>query len=340
MIGKDYPCFVIGEIGVNHNGNLDTAKELFKVAVRSGVDAVKFQTFKAREIVSPDAPKAGYQLRSTDPDESQLAMLEKLELSIDAHVELKKQCDESGLVFLSTPFDRASADLLYDLDVPAFKIGSGELTSIPFLSYVAGKGKPMIVSTGMSYLSEVSESVVAINDAGCDQLVLLHCVSNYPALPLDVNLNVLKTLADEFNLPIGYSDHTMGVEMTLAAVALGACVIEKHFTLDRSSPGPDHMASLEPDELANMVRSIRHIESGFGDGKKIPTESEIENRLIARRSLAASKNIRKGTTLTQKFLTELRPNTGISPTDLENVVGRRVQRDLSKGEILTWEDLE
>ena len=245
-----------------------------------------------------------------------------------------------GIIFLSTPFDRSSADFLFELNVPAFKIGSGELTSIPFLEYVARKGKPMIVSTGMSYLGEVAESVAAIKDAGCDELVLLHCVSNYPASPEDVNLNVISTMFNEFNVPIGYSDHTMGIEMALAAVALGACVVEKHFTLDRSSSGPDHMASLEPDELTHMVESIRHIESGFGDGEKVPMASESENRLVSRRSLAISRDICKGTILAPQFLTELRPNTGIQPSCLDDVIGRRIKRDISKGEILTWRDLE
>ncbi|MEA2031577.1 MAG: N-acetylneuraminate synthase, partial [candidate division Zixibacteria bacterium] len=249
--------FIIAEAGVNHNGNLELAKQLVDIAAKAGADAVKFQTFKAEKVVTPDSPKADYQLQATEESESQYEMLRKLELSHEQHVELMSYCRKQKIIFMSTPFDRESADFLYELSVPVFKIGSGEITNLPFLEYVSGKGKPVILSTGMSYLSEVDEAVKVVRKAGCERFVLLHCVSNYPAAAQDVNLQAMHTMATAFQVPVGYSDHTLGIEVSMAAVALGACVIEKHFTIDRTLLGPDHQASLEPDELSAMVKGIR-----------------------------------------------------------------------------------
>ena len=339
-IGPGCPCFIIAEAGVNHDGDLALAKQLVAAAVAAGADAVKFQTFRADGVVSAAAPKAEYQLQTTDASESQLEMLRKLELSPEAHRELQALCADSGILFISTPFDNESADLLSELGVPVFKTGSGELTSLPFLEYVARKGKPMIVSTGMSYMSEVDRAVRTVRSAGCDQLVLLHCVSNYPTEPSDANLRAIQTMATAFGLPVGYSDHTMGIEVPLAAAALGACVIEKHLTLDRNMPGPDHPASLEPGEMKAMVEGIRSVERALGDGAKVPAASEANSRQVVRRSLAAAQEIPAGATLEPALLTQLRPASGIPPASLGLVVGRKARRALQRGEILAWGDLE
>jgi len=339
-IGVGYPCFIIAEAGVNHNGDIQVAKRLVDVAAKAGADAVKFQTFKADRMVSATAPKAEYQLQTTDPAESQLEMLRRLELSPEAHRKLQTYCQEQGVLFMSTPFDEESADFLDELGVPVFKIGSGEITNRPFLEYIARKKKPVILSTGMSYLSEVDEAVRVIREAGCDQLILLHCVSNYPANPADANLRAMQTMAIAFQVPVGYSDHTPDIEVALAAVALGACVIEKHFTLDKNLPGPDHRASLEPPGLQALVTGIRTVELALGNGTKRPARSELDNRLIVRRSLAAAFDIPKGTVLRSDMLRALRPASGIAPALMEYVVGRRTRRTLMAGQLITWSDLE
>ena len=339
-IGARSPCFIIAEAGVNHNGDVELAKQLVDAAADAGADAVKFQTFKAERLVSAAAPKAEYQLQTTETSESQLEMLRHLELSPEAHRELQAYCQERGVLFISTPFDKESADLLDELGVPVFKIGSGEVTNWPLLEHIARKGKPIILSTGMSYLSEVGEAVRVIREAGNEQLVLLHCVSNYPANPADVNLRAMQTMAAAFQVPVGYSDHTPGIEAPLAAVALGACVIEKHFTLDKNLPGPDHRASLEPPGLQAMVAGIRTVESALGDGVKQPTLSEADNRSIVRRSLAAAPDIPEGAIIESEMLQSLRPASGISPALIEHVAGRRVRRSLASGQLIDWGDLE
>jgi N-acetylneuraminate synthase len=338
-IGSDQPCFVIAEAGVNHNGEIDLARNLVDVAVAAGADAIKFQTFKADRVVSAEAPKATYQKATTDADESQLEMVRRLELSPEVHETLQTYCQERSILFMSTPFDKWSVDLLDELGVPLFKVGSGEITNWPLLEHIASKQKPIILSTGMSYLGEVDEAVRTIRDAGNDQLVLLHCVSNYPADPADVNLHAMATMVQAFQLPAGLSDHTPGIEVALAAVALGACVVEKHFTLDKTLPGPDHQASLAPQELETLVRGIRVVESALGDGRKRPAASEEENRGTVRRSLAARLDIPRGTLLTAAHLQPLRPATGLPPTLLRHVVGRETKRELKEGELITWSDL-
>jgi N-acetylneuraminate synthase/N,N'-diacetyllegionaminate synthase len=338
-IGSGRVAFIIAEAGVNHNGDVKLAKQLIDVAVAAGADAVKFQTFKAEQVVSSLAPKAQYQLDTTDVDESPLEMLQRLELSCEASRHLRDYCQERDIIFLSTPFDRGSADFLEQLGVPAFKIGSGEITNWPLLEHVASKGKTIVLSTGMSYLSEVGEAVRVIQDTGNDQLVLLHCVSNYPAAPACANLRAIGTMAVAFQVPVGFSDHTPGIEVSLAAVAMGACMVEKHFTLDKNLPGPDHRASLDPHELKALVRGIRIVESASGDGVKRPAQSERDNRELVRRSLAAGCDIPAGTILTSELLESLRPASGISPTLRQQVVGRKTRRSLAVGQLIEWEDL-
>jgi len=339
-VGPGQPCFIIAEAGVNHNGDLEVAKRLVEAAARAGADAVKFQSFKAERVVSALAPKADYQLRATDPAESQLGMLRRLELSPDAQRELQAHCEKEGVLFLSTPFDEESADLLDGLGVRAFKIGSGEITNWPFLEAVGRKGKPVILSTGMSYLGEVDEAVRVLRHAGCEQVILLHCVSEYPAHPADANLRTMRTLEAAFQVPVGFSDHTRGVEVALAAVALGACVIEKHFTLDHDLPGPDHRASLDPEELRGMIAAVRTVERALGDGVKCPAQAELKNRVAARRSLAVVKDIPEGAVLRSDMLEALRPATGIAPTLVGFVVGRKARRSLRAGQLLDWGDLD
>jgi N,N'-diacetyllegionaminate synthase len=339
-IGPSHPCFIIAEAGVNHNGDVGNAKRLVEAAREAGADAVKFQTFKADKLVSRRAPKADYQMRTTDPNETQLQMIRHLELSFDDFRAIKDQCDREDILFLSSPFDESSVDLLDDLGVPALKVASGELTNHPFLQYVVKKGKPIILSTGMSYLAEVEEAFRIIQNAGCEELVLLHCVTNYPARPADVNLRALETMRAVFQVPIGYSDHTLGIEVPLAAVALGACIIEKHFTLDKGMPGPDHSASLEPQELARMVGAIRLVQAALGDGIKRPTADEMGNRIAGRRSVATALAIKSGTIITREMLTALRPGDGIPPKDMNLVVGKKTKCDIQAGQLITLDMVE
>ena len=334
LIGAAQPVFMIAEAGVNHNGDLKRARALIDVAVEAGADAVKFQTFQADRLATPDAPKADYQLQTTGDAESQFDMLRRLELSPDAHRELQSYCHERGIIFLSTPFDDVAVDLLDELGVPAFKISSGDLTNSPLLEHVASKGKPVILSTGMSELSELIEAVSVLNTAGCENPVLLHCVSNYPADAAEVNLRAMQTMRSAFDVPVGFSDHTEGIDVALAAVALGACVIEKHFTLDRTLPGPDHRASLEPAELRELVRSIRRVETALGHGRKVPSASELETAKVARRSLVAACDIRAGTTLERSMVVMRRPGTGMSPGMIETLLNRRAVREIAAGTLL------
>ncbi|MBT3376675.1 MAG: N-acetylneuraminate synthase [Lentisphaerae bacterium] len=339
LVGSGNPCFIIAEAGVNHNGDVALARKLVDAAVRAGADAVKFQTFKAERLVSATAPKARYQLKSTDESESQLEMLQALELSKEAHVELAAYCWERGIVFLSSPFDEESADLLEALDVPAFKIPSGEITNLPYLAHIARKGKPMIVSTGMSDLGEVGDAVSTIEQAGAPDLVLLHCVSSYPARPADINLLAMGVMARAFGRSTGYSDHVPTNEIAFAAVALGACVIEKHFTLDRALPGPDHKASVEPHELAELVHGIRAVEAARGSGRKVPVPSEIDTANVARKSLVSAQDIPEGTTLEDHMVTAMRPGTGLPPRMRPYVIGRRTRGVVPAGTMFTFDML-
>lgn len=338
-IGPGEPCFVIAEAGVNHNGSLELARQLVDAAHAAGADAVKFQTFKAERLVTAAAPKAAYQQANTDAGESQLAMLQRLELSEADHRVLLAHCGTRGIQFISTPFDEASADLLAALDLPLFKLPSGELTNLPYLAHLARLGRPLIVSTGMSYLSEVEAAVRCFEANGNPPVALLHCVSNYPAAPADVNLRAMATLGLAFGVPIGYSDHTPGNEVTLAAVALGACIIEKHLTLDRTLPGPDHQASLEPNEFAAAVRGIRIVESALGNGRKVPAPSEANTAVVARKSIVALRNMSEDEVIGTENVGIMRPGTGLSPAMLSQLIGRRIRRPLAEGDVIKMEDL-
>ena len=333
------PCVVIAEAGVNHNGDMGLALELIDVAADAGADYVKFQTFDPRRLVSRTAVKAIYQIENSGTAESQFHMLEGLMLPPEWHDALLDRCAQRDVGFMSSPFDEASADFLVGLGVDLLKIPSGEITNWAFLDHVAATGLPIILSTGMSTLGEVMNAVERLQRAGTGEVTLLHCVSNYPTAPADVNLRAVDTLRAVFGGRPGWSDHTLGIAISLAAVARGAAVIEKHFTLDRDLDGPDHRASLEPAELADLVRGIRHIESALGSGIKEPRPSEAPMADVARKSLHSLVDLGPGTVLTSDHLIALRPGTGISPTRLGEVLGRPLTKSLAAGEILRDEDL-
>jgi len=338
-VGPGRRCLIVAEAGVNHNGDVGLALRLIAAAADAGADVVKFQTFRADRLVTADAPKADYQLETTDAGESQLGMLRRLELSADDHRRLMDGCRRHGVGFLSTPFDAESANLLEALGVEAYKIGSGDLTNLPLLRHVASKGRPVILSTGMAGLEEVEAAVAAVGEVGNRRLALLHCVSNYPAAAADANLRAMGAMASAFDVPVGYSDHTPGVDVALAAVALGACIVEKHFTLDRSLPGPDHRASIEPDEFARLVTGIRTVESALGDGVKRPAAREAATAAAARRSLTAARDIPAGSVLTEEMIAIRRPGTGLPPSRLGDVVGRTAAEDIPAGTLLRREML-
>ncbi|MBN2517351.1 MAG: N-acetylneuraminate synthase [Candidatus Altiarchaeota archaeon] len=334
-ISPQDPVFIIAEAGVNHNGDFATAKKLVDAARKAGADAVKFQTFKAEDLVTAKAKKARYQEESTGAEETQLQMLKKLELSYDDFKRLKEYCDETGVTFLSTPHTTGAADFLEDL-VPLYKVGSGDLTNLPFLEKLARKGKPLIVSTGMGDMGEVKEALRVIKKAGNNDVVMLHCTTNYPCPLNEVNLNAMLTMMDGLDCLIGYSDHTMGYLVPIMASSLGAVVIEKHFTLDRNMKGPDHKASLTPKEFEEMVRMIRDCKVAMGGSDKKPTISEREISSVARKSLVAKVDIRKGITITRDMITVKRPGTGIPSKDLDKVMGKICIRDIKKDELIEW----
>ncbi|MFC4768240.1 N-acetylneuraminate synthase [Effusibacillus consociatus] len=358
MVNRSQNVYIIAEAGVNHNGSLDLAKKLIDVAAEAGADAVKFQTFKADNLVRKNASKAEYQTRTTDASESQYAMIKKLELDEEDHQILIQHCDHRGIQFLSTPFDFDSVDLLvHKFNVKQLKISSGEITNAPLLLKAARSSKPIILSTGMSTLGEVEQalavlafgytepdsmpSIEAFHFAYCSvegqqalrqNVVLLHCTTEYPAPFEDVNLRAMDTLATAFGLPVGFSDHTSGIAVPIAAVARGAVVIEKHFTLDRNLPGPDHKASLEPDELKDMVRSIRQVEAALGSPLKTPAPSELKNISVARKSLVAARTIREGEIFTTENLTVKRPGDGISPMYYWEWLGKTAEKNYEADE--------
>jgi len=332
-------CFIIAEAGVNHNGDIDIAKQLVDKAYESGADAIKFQTFKAENLVTKNAPKAEYQ-KSTTGDGNQFEMLKKLELSKKDHIVLKKYCEEKGIIFISTPFDFESVDLLEKIDVPLYKVGSGDLTNLPLLKYIASKNKPIILSTGMANLGEVEEAINTIYETGNNKLILLHCTSNYPTAYEDVNLRAMLTMQEAFKLPVGYSDHTIGIEVPIAAVTLGAKVIEKHFTLDRKMEGPDHRASLEPNQLKLMVKSIRNIEKAMGDGIKRCSKSEENTKSVARKSIVAGRDINKGEVITIKDISFKRPEFGLKPKYINLIIDKKARRNIKENEFITFDDIE
>ncbi|MBA3052667.1 MAG: N-acetylneuraminate synthase [Candidatus Omnitrophica bacterium] len=338
-VGDGCPAFIIAEAGVNHNGSLKLANKLVEAAKAAGADAVKFQTFKTEELVTRRAPQAEYQKKNAKA-KSQFEMLRKLELLESEFREIFKYCRKKKIIFLSTPFDQKSAQFLNGLGVPAFKIGSGDITNIPLLKTVAGFGKPVILSSGMSTMAEVEDAVKTIYNSGNRKLILLHCTSNYPADMNDVNLRAMNTLRDKFKVPIGYSDHTKGIEMSLAAVAMGACVIEKHFTLSKKMKGPDHKASIEQREFSKLVQNTRMIEKAFGNGIKKPAFSEKRIMDIARKSVVSTRKIKKGEQITLAMLTVKRPGTGIKPKDMNKVLGKKAAKIIGKNEILLWKYLK
>ncbi|MBI5881692.1 MAG: N-acetylneuraminate synthase [Elusimicrobia bacterium] len=328
--------FIIAEAGVNHNGDLGLAARLVLAAKKAGADAVKFQTFRTGSLVSRSAPKADYQKARTRGPDSQASMLRALELDRAAHEKLKKLCSRTGILFLSTPFDSESADLLDEIGVPLFKLGSGEVTNRPLLEHVAAKGRPMILSTGMSTLAEVATAVGWVKAVSKAPLVLLHCVTEYPAPPDQANLKAILTMARALHLPVGWSDHTEGSAVSVAAAALGAPIIEKHLTIDRTLPGPDHAASLEPAAFAAFAADVRTAVAALGNGAKRPAACERRNLAVGRRSLTLVTALPKGSVLKSSDLAVKRPGTGIPPSMLHAVVGRTLSRDLAEDETLTW----
>lgn len=324
--------YIIAEAGVNHNGDFELAKKMILEGKKAGVDAVKFQTFIASNLVSSNAKKADYQMKSTDNKESQQEMLKKLELSFHEFRLLKEYATELNIDFISTPFDEESINFLDALNMPFWKIPSGEITNLPYLLKIAKTKKPIVLSTGMCTMEEIAEALNVFSDYKKNDITLLHCNTEYPTPFQDVNLHAMKTLKEKFHVNVGYSDHTQGIEVPIAAVSLGATVIEKHFTLDRNMPGPDHKASLEPRELAEMVRSIRNIEVSLGNGIKVPSESEIKNIAVARKSIVAKRDIKKGDIFTEDNITTKRPGNGISPMNWFKILGQVAKKGFTVNE--------
>lgn len=327
---------IIAEAGVNHNGDIDMAKRLIDVAAEAGADYVKFQTFSAERLTTRDAAKAEYQKRNDGEADSQFDMLKRLELSEAMHHELMTHCASRKIRFFSTGFDIESLDFLNGLGLPLFKIPSGEITNLPYLRHIGSFGKPLIMSTGMATLDEIGAALDVLEQAGTsrDAITVLHCTTDYPAAMSDVNLRAMPAIKEKFGVKVGYSDHTQGIEVAIGATALGAQLIEKHFTLDRTLPGPDHKASLEPSELKAMVAAIRNIETALGDGNKRPTESELKNVAIARKSLVAVRPIKEGEIFTAENLGVKRPGNGISPMRLDDMIGKRASRDYLIDEVI------
>ena len=329
---------IIAEAGVNHNGDMQLARQLIDVAADAGADMVKFQTFNANRLATKQAPKANYQNKTTDQSESQHAMLKKLELTLDMHKELIAYCKERNIEFFSTGFDTQSLDLLVSLGIEQFKIPSGEITNLPYLRHIGVMGRPLILSTGMATLGEIEDAIDVLEKAGTDRsnITVLHCNTEYPTPMQDVNLRAMCSIRDAFGVQVGYSDHTAGIEVPIAAVALGATVIEKHLTLDKSMPGPDHKASLEPDELKAMVSAIRNIERAMGDGIKRPSPSESRNKAVVRKSIIAATAISSGEEFTADNLGVKRPGSGISPMRWGELMGKKATRDYQPDELIEW----
>lgn len=326
--------FILVEAGVNHNGCLKTAKKMIDLAKDVGADAIKFQTFKAEKVVSKFAEKAEYQKNNTEVIESQLEMIKNLELSFENFKELKNYCEEIGILFLSTPFDFESIDFLNEVGMEIWKIPSGEITNLPYLRKIGEIGKKIIISTGMCEIFEIEEAIAVLKESGATDISILHCNTEYPTPMKDVNLKAMLTLKEKFNVSIGYSDHTLGIEVPIAAVVLGAEIIEKHFTLDKTMKGPDHRASLDPIELKNMIKGIRNIEIALGSKEKFATESELKNKNIARKSIVAKQNIKKGEIFTEDNITVKRPGDGISPMRWDEILGKEAIKDFLEDELI------
>lgn len=328
--------FIIAEAGDNHNGNFELALQLIDKAVEAGADCVKFQTFLTEEVISKFAQKAEYQKRSTGEAENQYEMVKKLELSFEQYIKIKKYCDDKNIIFLSSPFDIPSINFLQEINIPFWKIPSGEITNLPYLKLIAQSHKDVILSTGMCTLSEIKQSIEILKENGCGNITLLQCNTEYPTPMEDVNLNAMLTLKEQFHLNVGYSDHTVGIEVPIAAVAMGAVIIEKHFTLDKNMEGPDHKASLEPDELKAMVKAIRNIEIAMGTGIKEPSKSEKKNIDIARKSIVARQSIKAGELFTEANLAVKRPGNGVSPLMWYKVIGTIAEKDYEEDEMIQF----
>lgn len=333
LIGDKHPCFIIAEAGINHNGKLSIAKKLVDAAVHAGADAVKFQTFKAEGVVTDDVDIASYAKKNIKKNLTQLQMIKHYELPYESFRELKKYCDKKKILFLSTPHSFDAVDFLEDL-VPAYKFGSGDLTNIPTLQYAAKKHKPILLGTGMASLQEVRDALRAIHKSGNRQVIALHCTTNYPCPIDEVNLRAMLTMQHTLDCLVGYSDHTRGITVPLMAATLGAVVIEKHFTLDRTMPGPDHAASLEPTELIQMVTEIRNIETILGSYAKKPTQSEKEIMRLVRKSIVAHHPIKKGAVLKKNMLAIKRPGTGLSPSQIDHIIGRKTKKPIKKDQLI------
>lgn len=329
--------FIIAEAGVNHNGSVEIARKLIDEASKAGADAVKFQTFKAENLVTKNAKQANYQVKNLKKETSQYDMLKKLELDYEVHKELLEYCNKKGIMFLSSAFDLESIELLDKIGVKIFKIPSGEIENIPYLKKIARTGKKVILSTGMSNLSDIEFALDILKVNGAKDVTVLHCNTDYPTRMQDVNLKAMKTIQDAFKVEIGYSDHTNGIEIPIAAVALGATIIEKHFTLDKNMDGPDHRASLEPSELSEMVQSIRNIEIALGDGIKKLTSVEQVNIKVVRKSIVAKRKIKEGEVFTEDNLVVKRPGIGISPKMWDNIIGTISDRDYREDELIQWQ---
>lgn len=326
--------FIIAEAGVNHNGDLRIAEEMIDIAVKAGADAVKFQTFTAQNLVCMNAKKANYQLETTNQSESQFEMLKKLELTLDMHKRLIEYCNQKNIMFMSTPFDLESIDMLVQLGISIIKIPSGEITNYPYLKRIGSTGLRVILSTGMSSLDEVKEAIKVLKENGSTDITVLHCNTEYPTPMKDVNLDAMITLERTLGIAVGYSDHTKGIEIPIAAVALGAKIIEKHFTLDESMEGPDHKASIEPEELVEMVKAIRNVELALGNGVKESSESEKKNIEIVRKSIVAARRIKKGEIFSEDNITTKRPGTGISPMKWNDIIGKTAKREFEIDEFI------
>jgi len=333
-IGEKEPCFIIAEAGVNHNGKLDLAKKLVDIAVDAGADAVKFQTFKAEDVSTNNADIARYAKKTVGENIKQVPLLKKLSLEYDDFKTIKEYCDKKGIIFLSTPHSFDAVDFLENL-VPAYKFGSGDITNIPVLKHAAKKGKPIILGTGMSTLEEVKNAINSIKSEGNKQIIALHCTTNYPCQLKEVNLNAMKTMRDKLDCLVGYSDHTQGVTVPIMATSLGAVIIEKHFTFDRNLPGPDHKASLEPDELKKMVKEIRNAEKALGSFNKKPTQSEKETMKFIRKSIFSIVDIPKGYIITKDMLAIKRPGNGLNPKYIDKIIGKKAKIDIKKEEIIS-----
>jgi len=339
LIGEDEPVFIVAEVGVNHNGSVNMAKKLIDAAKDAGADAVKFQAFKTEKMVTKYAGKPKYQKETTNSTKSQYEMLKNLELKSHEIEELYRYATRRGIIFLASAFDKESVNLLNKLGVSAFKVASGEITNFPLLRYMAEKKKPIILSTGMSTLGEIEEALEVIREKEVEDIVLLHCVTSYPAEIKETNLKVIEVWKHGFGLPIGFSDHTLDTAIPIAAAALGAVLIEKHFTLDKTLPGPDHRASIEPNEFREMVRAIRDVEKALGDGVRRPTEEEERIKKVVRKSIVARVMILKGTAITEDMLDFKRPGIGLEPKHLSKVIGMKAKKNIKPDELVTFDKL-